>query len=63
MLYKLGLTYKRQEYFKQDMLDTMSQKQEEHKSQTQLYLSETSEFIRGFHLEFEQYLTRQKKER
>mmetsp|Transcript_681 Transcript_681/g.735 ORF Transcript_681/g.735 Transcript_681/m.735 type:complete len:110 (+) Transcript_681:1641-1970(+) len=63
LMYKLGLTYKRQDYFKVDLLEQMEKKHQEHKAQTQHSIKEINEFIHGFNLEFDKFLQRQKKDR
>ena len=57
MLYKIGTAYKRQEYFKEDLIKITEEKLEKYKAQTKLSFLEVNEFIHSFHSDFEKFAT------
>lgn len=63
MLYKLGLSYKRQEYHKTEILKETQGLLDKHRGHTQASFNEVNEFIQTFHSDFGDYVTTMKKER
>ena len=63
MLYKLGLTYKRQEYHKKEVTQLIEERIEQQKLSSKASIREMSEFIGTFHRDFLDYGAKQHKER
>eukprot|EP00347_Sterkiella_histriomuscorum_P004867 403358786 len=63
ILYKLGLTYKRQDYFKKEAIQETEEKMQQYKNQLKMSFNEMNEFIQTFHSEFSDYVQLQKKDR
>ena len=49
MLYKMGLMYKRQDYYKDDIMKIADESLSKHKFQVKQSFDEVNEFIQTFH--------------